>query len=327
MVKHRALAVALGPGVEFELIESLAEEWGARAQGLGDDAAVVPLAPGMNLVLTTDTSVEGVHFSREWLSPEEIGYRSTMAAFSDLAAMGADPIGVLVALVIPRSSVDDRGLGRGIGQAVADVGGRVLGGDLSRGRDVSICVTAIGSAARPLSRAGAQVGDLIYVTGRLGGPAAALASWRAGRKPAAAHRARFARPRARIAEALWLTQRDAHAAIDVSDGLAADLLHMAVASAVSIDVEASQIPRLEEVSLHDALASGEEYELVVATARKLDESEFTSRFGTELTHIGRVTDTSSAGRGAKPGAKPGAVNFRDRGKRVDPPRGYDHFSR
>jgi thiamine-monophosphate kinase len=323
VVKHRALAVALGPGVEFELIERLAEEWGPRAQGLGDDAAVIPIAPGMNLIVSIDTSVEGVHFTREWLTAEEIGYRSTMAALSDLAAMGAEPLGVLVALVIPRSSVDDRALGKGIGEAVADVGARVLGGDLSRGRDLSICVTAIGSAAEPLSRASAQPGDLIYLTGRLGAPAAALASFRAGRKPAAAHRTRFARPRARIAEALWLAQRGAHAAIDVSDGLAGDLTHMAVASAVSIEVEASQIPRFEGVSLHDALASGEEYELVVAVSEKLDENEFRTRLGTELTQIGRVASDSSSGRGAERGT----VNFRDRGRRVDPPAGYDHFSR
>jgi thiamine-monophosphate kinase len=323
VVKHRALAVALGPGVEFELIERLAEEWGPRAQGLGDDAAVIPIAPGMNLIVSIDTSVEGVHFTREWLSAEEIGYRSTMAALSDLAAMGAEPLGVLVALVIPRSSVDDRALGKGIGEAAAEVGARVLGGDLSRGRDLSICVTAIGTAAEPLSRAGAKPGDLIYLTGRLGAPAAALASFRAGRKPAAAHRARFARPRARIPEALWLARSGAHAAIDVSDGLAADLMHVAVASAVSIDVEANQIPRFEGVSLHDALASGEEYEVVVAATAKLDENEFTRRFGTELTQIGRVGPDSSTG----VGGKRGTVNFRDRGKRVDPPPGYDHFSR
>lgn len=323
MVKRSALAVAVGPGVEFEIIEGLAEEWGSRAQGLGDDAAVIPIAPGMNMVVSTDTSVEGVHFTREWLSPEEIGYRSTMAALSDLAAMGAAPLGVLVALVIPRSSVDDRALGKGIGEAVADVGARILGGDLSRGRDLSICVTAIGSAAEPLSRAGAQPGDLIYLTGRLGAPGAALASWRAGRKPAAIHRARFARPRARISEALWLAQMGAHAAIDVSDGLAADLMHMAVASAVSIDIEASQIPRFDGVSLYDALGSGEEYELLVAVSSELDASEFTGRLGTELTQIGRVSGESSAGRGSSRGA----VNFRDRGKRVDPPPGYDHFSR
>jgi thiamine-monophosphate kinase len=257
------------------------------------------------------------------LSTEEIGYRSTMAALSDLAAMGAEAIGVLVALVIPRSSIDDRALGKGIGEAAADVGARVLGGDLSRGRDLSICVTAIGSAAAPLSRAGAQPGDLVYLTGRLGAPAAALASFRAGRQPSAVHRARFARPRARIAEALWLAQRGAHAAIDVSDGLAADLTHMAVASSVSIDVEANQIPRFEGVSLQDALASGEEYELVVAASGKLDENEFKTRLGTELTQIGCVSSDSPT----KVGGKRGAVNFRDRGKRVDPPSGYDHFSR
>jgi thiamine-monophosphate kinase len=316
VVTREPLAVALGPGVEFEIIERLARLWGRRAQGLGDDAAVIAISAGLNIVVSTDTSVEGVHFTREWLSPEEIGYRSTMAALSDLAAMGAEPVGVLVALVMPIATHDEDALGKGIGQAVADMGARVLGGDLSRGRDLSLCVTAIGSATKPLSRAGAQEGDAIYVTGRLGGPAAALASWRAGRKPGTNQRARFARPRARIPEALWLAERGAHAAIDISDGLAADIQHMAAASAVTIDVEAGAIPRFDGASLEEVLASGEEYELLVAIPAKVNTPDFISRFGIELTEIGQVS-----------GPQPGRVNFWDRGNRVDPPAGYDHFSR
>src|SRR5687767_287329 len=90
--------IALGPGKEFDLVRTMLGEWGKSASGVGDDAGVIDVPPGEKLVITTDTSVEGIHFKREWLNHFEIGYRATATALSDLAAMAARPLGVVIAL-------------------------------------------------------------------------------------------------------------------------------------------------------------------------------------------------------------------------------------
>lgn len=312
------LATALGPGAEFDLVRRLAARWGSRAMALGDDAAALPLAPGMHLLVSTDTSVEGVHFRREWLGPSEIGWRATVAALSDLAAMGAHPLGVLVALTVPESWLADvEAVAAGIGDAAEASGTRIVGGDLTRGAQLALCMTVLGSAARPLTRSGARVGDAIYVTGRLGSALGALRAWKQGREPAAEHRARFAHPHARIREAQWLASAGATAAIDVSDGLAADLHHLAAASGVAVEVDLDLIPTGPGVTAVDAAASGEEYEVVICAPREIDVMAFRTVFVLELTRIGRVT-----GR-----APEGEVVVLQSGARVDPPRGHDHFSR
>ncbi|MFL5463463.1 MAG: AIR synthase related protein, partial [Gemmatimonadaceae bacterium] len=143
--------VALGAGKEFDLVRSFLRDWGASAQGIGDDAAVLQLPDDEKLVVSTDTSVDGVHFDRAWLSHFEIGYRATVASLSDLAAMAARPIGVLIALTLPDA---DRQEARSVASGIRDGAGAVLcpivGGDLTAGKVLSITVTALGSAARPL---------------------------------------------------------------------------------------------------------------------------------------------------------------------------------
>jgi len=112
----------LGPGREFDVVRTLVDEWGKAAQRIGDDAAVLDVPPGERLVVTTDTSVEGVHFRREWLNHFEIGYRATAAALSDLAAMGARPLGVVIALTLPEGDrAEARALATGIGEGAAAV--------------------------------------------------------------------------------------------------------------------------------------------------------------------------------------------------------------
>src|SRR6266513_5168450 len=107
--------IDLGPGKEFDMVRALLAEWGKTAQRIGDDAAVLEVPAGERLVGTTDTSVEGVHFHREWLNYFEIGYRATAASLSDLAAMGARPIGVLIALTLPEGDrAEARELATGI---------------------------------------------------------------------------------------------------------------------------------------------------------------------------------------------------------------------
>jgi thiamine-monophosphate kinase len=305
--------IDLGPGKEFDLVRELLAEWGKSAQHIGDDAAIITVPEGEKLVVTTDTSVDGVHFRREWLNHFEIGYRATAAALSDLAAMAARPLGILIALTLPEADrLEARGLAIGIREGASAVLCPIVGGDLSAGKTLSLTITALGSVAKPLSRAGAKAGQKVYVTGQLGGPAAAVRAWRAGREPAAPERARFANPVPRIEPAVGLARRGASSAIDISDGLVADLAHVAAASAVRVEIDLQRIPRMGEVTPLQAANSGEEYELVV-TAPHIDTEEFVAEFGLALTEIGRVV------------AGPVGVELLDDGHRVTAPPGFDHF--
>jgi len=311
--------VTLGPGAEFDAIRRLADRWGERARGLGDDAAVLHLPRGDALVASVDSAVEGRHFKREWLSPREIGYRSVAAALSDLAAMAARPIGVLVALTLPDSWRDHLlELADGIADA-ADVGRtHIRGGNLSGGSELTITTTVLGASFSPLTRTGARAGDRVYVTGTLGGPADALRRLSRGEPPGVS-RERFAHPIPRLDEARWLAECGVSAAIDVSDGLIADLGHLAAASGVTIDVDDERVPCVNGVDVSLALHGGEEYEIVVTSPRELDTGEFERRFAVRLTDVGRVVGASHAD------ATRGDVTIR--GARVANVAGYDHFSR
>jgi thiamine-monophosphate kinase len=306
--------ITLGPGREFELIRDLLFRWGDRAYGVGDDAAVLEGFRGERLVLSMDASIEHQHFRRAWLDAKEIGYRATAAALSDLAAMAAVPIGVLVALAVPEDWLPELGdLAEGIGEAAGDATARILGGDMTAGRDLSITLTVVGRAPNPLSRAGAKPGDAVYVTGRFGGPAAAVKALREGERPDPVSRFRFAHPVPRIREAVWLAEHHAHAAIDVSDGLLADVQHIAHASQVRITLDLDGLPTLSGVSPVDAARSGEEYELVVTAPHGLEAAGFEEEFGVPLTNIGQV----QAG-------KPGLLALAG-GERVSSFGGFSHF--
>ncbi len=306
---------ALGPGKEFDAIRALVRRWGPLAPGIGDDAAVLDLPAGARLVASTDTSVEGIHFRRDWLTPREIGWRAAAAAISDLAAMAAAPLGMLLALTVPAAwRADLPALGDGLGDAARITGTPILGGDLSSGGELSLTISVLGATAAPLGRAGARAGDRIWVTGTLGGPFAALRDLAAGRTPSAEHRARFAHPEPRLAHARWLTEHGAHAAIDISDGLAADLGHLAAAGSVRITLDLDAVPRCDGVSPREAALSGEEYELAIAAPAGFDARAFQAATGLPLTEVGSV----AAG-------APEVVALLS-GVRVDLPRGYDHFS-
>ena len=307
--------IALGAGKEFDAIRVMMARWGPAARGIGDDAAVLAVPRGERLVASVDAAIEGHHFQKEWLTAREIGYRAATAALSDLAAMGAQPLGILVALSLPARWIPTvADLADGIGDAVGVAGTCILGGNTSAGETLSITTTVLGSVYAPLQRCAVRSGDTLYVTGRLGGPGAAVAAWRRGETPSAEHRERFARPRARIREARWLADRGATSAIDVSDGLAADLQHLAAASGVGIDVDLALLPLVSKIADADAAASGEEFELVVGAASPLSSSEFEAAFGVPLTVIARATS-----------AHEGVHIHRGR-DRVANPGGYDHLS-
>jgi thiamine-monophosphate kinase len=293
------LDTPLGPGPEFDLIRGFLAGSGPLPEGVvvgpGDDCAVLE----GGICVSTDASVEEVHFRRSWLMPDEIGWRAVAVAVSDLAAMAARPLGMLVTL-----SVNQREPGvaqevmRGARAAAEEFGGALLGGDLTGSmRRLVVDVCAIGRAGKPVLRSGVQPGDEIWVTGVLGGAAAAVQAFLGGWTPSAAARESFARPRPRLEEAIWLQERaGAHAMIDLSDGIGGDAAHLAAASGVALVLEVDALPLHEalaeataEEAFRLAASGGDDYELCFATrpgaVAPLVE-EFEEAFGIPLTRVG-----------------------------------------
>jgi thiamine-monophosphate kinase len=301
------VTTALGLGPEFDRIRAIARKLGPRASGLGDDCALVVVG-GETLALSTDLSVENVHFRRDWLSMEEIGWRAAAGALSDLAAVGADVVGVLTSVAVPESVPEDLvGLMDGIGAAAGSVGGKVLGGDLSSGPLWMIDVTVIGRAVRPVRRAGSKPGDEVWITGQLGGSRAALEVFLTGEEPSDVLRNRFAHPEPRIAAGRWLSSRGARAMIDVSDGLAGDAGHLAAASNVALEIGLESLPlmggvdrvakTLDEDPHLFAARGGEDYELLVVLPPEFGSAgakQFEGETGISLTLIGSVKEGQGA---------------------------------
>lgn len=328
----------LGPGTEFDLIrgflERTAEPGPEVILGPGDDCAIIQ-AP--RTAISVDLSLEGVHFRREWLEPQEIGYRATMAALSDLAAMAARPIGVLASIAVPDQDRPDNAadIMAGVTAATESVGGSLLGGDLVRSvGGLVLDIVVLGSADGAVRRDGARPGDEIWVTGRLGGAAAAISSWLEGREPGPEAREAFARPQARTAEALWLAERGVlHAMLDISDGLAGDLRHLAVASQVPIIVEETMVPvhpaaHSTGKGIRLALGGGEDYEICFAAPEGTVDgirTEFTDHFGTELHQVGRVLDAGSRVDGVELGSGQVAIRLADGTVEPLQESGFEHF--
>lgn len=318
-----AFDAALGPGREFDRIRAMAARWRERAHGLGDDCAFLDTGGG-RLAVSVDLSIEGVHFRREWLAPAEIGYRAAAAALSDLAAVAAEPMALLLSLGVSAEESEETTLAiaDGVGDAVADAGAVVVGGDLSRSEKIVIDCCVIGRSPAEVRRRGAKPGDRLAVTGAFGGPLAALTAWRAGAEPASEARERFARPAPRHAAARFLAAHRAHAMIDVSDGLASDLGHLLAASGVGARLELEHIPvlavaaaeaaRLGEPAWSFAARSGEEYELLAALPPDVSDAEL-ARAPAAVTLIGWVE--------AEPGVRATA-----NGAPAMLPAGWDHFA-
>ena len=208
--------LSLGPGREFDRIRAMAARWKDRAHGLGDDCAFIE-AGGERLAVSIDLSIEDVHFRRAWLTLAEIGYRAAAAALSDLAAVAAQPMAILLSLGVPARESDDSHLmiADGVGDAAGDAGALVVGGDLSVSDKLLLDCCVIGRASADVRRKGARPGDRIVVTGALGGPLTAITAWKAGRDPEPEARWRFARPAQRHDAARFLVAHRARAMIDV----------------------------------------------------------------------------------------------------------------
>lgn len=317
-MSHDGSHTALGPGGEFDRIRRALARLGPNAASTGDDCAFVEVG-ALRLALSCDLTIEGTHFRAGWLAPEELGWRATAAALSDLAAVAARPLGVLTSVAVPAEWPEEHfvDLMEGVGHAARSVGAVVWGGDLVRADRVAIDVMVAGRIdGEPVRRGGAQVGDELWVTGALGGPFRAVAAWNAGAEPEETARARFAHPVPRVAEALWLKERGTRAMIDLSDGLVADAGHLAAASGVGIAIDPDLVPLHPAVEVVDeALVSGEEYELLLALPAGAGASAaeaFRAAFELPLTRVGVVE------RGA-------GVQVRRRSGPVTLPPSFAHF--
>jgi thiamine-monophosphate kinase len=306
------------PATEFSLIYRYFSHLGGGSAidlSVGDDCALVRLREGERLATSVDTMVEGVHFPTDTF-PEDIGYRAVSVAASDLAAMGARPLGMTVALTLPEA--DELWLhafSEGLAAAVSAYQLPLIGGDTTRG-PLAIAVQVLGALPldQALLRSGARVGDAVYVSGTLGDAAGALALLQGKWLPEPDHAEyllqRFNRPSARLDLGLTLLGR-ASAAIDISDGLLADAAHIAAASGVKIIIEPDHLPLSPALrSHHDmqtiirwALTGGDDYELCFC----LPASETPPA---DTTRIGRVQVGSGV----------------DCGLTIDTPDGYQHFS-
>jgi thiamine-monophosphate kinase len=318
-------ALALGPGHEFDRIRRIVARLGPLATDIGDDCAVIEDRPGA-LVVSVDLSIEGVHFRREWLTLEEIGWRAASAALSDLAAEGAATVGLLASIGLPREAPENDllGLMTGIGAAAGEAGGTVLGGDLAASERWVIDIAVIGRATRPVKRSGATPGDGLWVTGQLGAARAALEAWQRGGTPSPEARAAFAHPVPRIRTGQALARAGVHAMIDLSDGLGGDAAHLAAASGVALDIDLDSLAVSPDVVRAAALAGlppehfaalgGEDYELLAALPAgftPVQASELTRETGVLLSRIGTVSEGAG-------------VRFVLEGRKVVLA-GYDHF--
>lgn len=232
---------------EFALISRLTGGGGAARGvplGPGDDAAVVD-APDARVVACTDMLVEGRHFRLDWSTPDQVGHKAIAQNAADIFAMGARPTAFLVALGCPADTPARvlEQINAGIRAEAEGLGAPVVGGDLVQSAQITIAITALGDLGgrAPVVRSGARPGDVVAVAGRLGQSAAGLAALSAGRVEPAELIAAHCRPRPPYESGIAAADAGATAMIDVSDGLCADLGHIARASGLRIDLDAAAL--------------------------------------------------------------------------------------
>jgi thiamine-monophosphate kinase len=281
-------------------------------RGIGDDAAVVRARP--ICVTSVDAAIAGVHFriGDSWMAPREVGWRSLAAALSDIAAMGADPGEAYLTLAIPAGMDESAALAivRGAHELADRHGTSIVGGDVVSGPVLMLAVTVVGwadSLEALVAREGAQPGDLVGVTGALGGAGAALAILEAGASADstspvfAACLERLRTPEPRLGEGRALAASGARAMIDLSDGIATDAAHLGRASGVQLRIELGALPvhagvsRAARISGKDPLAlaatAGEDYELCVCvepSRRPVVERALDDAGGAGITWVGEV---------------------------------------
>ncbi len=272
-------------------------------EGIGDDCATLPLGEGEVLCFTADLVVEKIHFLREEMTPEEVASKALHVNLSDVAAMGIRPVATLLSLALPPEAMQSdwaERFMRGYIAASKEAKVTLIGGDTTASKEgITINVTAIGRGPmRHLKRRSeAQAGDLICVTGTLGGSAAGLREILSGTTRSALAEL-HKHPIAQIEEGVWLGGREeVHAMMDISDGIASDLRHILEASHLGGEVELSRVPQFPGATLEEALTGGEEYKLLFTLSADYWESfsqAYQTRFGTLPYPIGRITSTNEA---------------------------------
>jgi thiamine-monophosphate kinase len=318
-------------GGEFALIDRLAKRvtQGSHATiaGIGDDAAVLEIAPAPAplLLVTTDLLVENHHFKSQWATPRQVGMKAVESNVSDIAAMGGTPTWMFVSLALrPDVTVEwAEALYDGIAQSCRRYDITVAGGDTTQGEVNMINITLLGHVQRSGLRLRSQAmpGDILMVTGSLGASAAALILLEQGRSPSDYLLDKHLTPRCRL-DISGSIAHFANAMIDLSDGLGSDVLHICKQSNVSVEIDAQAIPIHDEVvqaarslglaPLFLALTGGEDYELLFSIAPQ---------------NLHRLTASGivchPVGRVIPPAAQ--SVLILPNGKRTALPKGFDHF--
>jgi thiamine-monophosphate kinase len=334
--------IKVGDIGEFALIDRLqrflqAPSGSQVVKSIGDDCAVLQPAAESELILTTDSQEEGIHYRLDWSTPEDIGWRCLAINVSDIAAMAGWPLGAVVALSLP-SDLDVAfvdGLYTGMQALARDMACPIIGGNLTKttGR-VSVTITVLGEVPKgqAIYRSGAQPGDEIWVTGTLGGAKAgleALLKADAVRGVPTAHAlACYRRPQPRLREAQFLRRRATlNSLLDLSDGLSGDLRHICKASGVGAQLEADAVPMHEDTRriahalqadpLSYALHGGEDFELCFTASPGQIEpirADFEQQFHHSLVRVGTVHQGEEV-----------TLRHPDGSEAALPAQGYDHF--
>ena len=286
---------------EFGVIEKyftgLTPEGRGVVLGVGDDAALLTVDPGSQLVVTTDSLVSGVHFFPA-ADPADIGYKALAVNLSDMAAMGATPRWITLALTLSEAEMNDRwlsGFARGLGELAGNHALSLVGGDLCKG-PLAVTIQVIGECpkGREIRRSGAGAGDLVYVSGQLGSAALALAMLNSGREPHPDCARRLLRPVPRVELGVSL-RGIASAMIDISDGLIADLDHLLEASQTGAVIDMDSIPVNAYLDRESepaqkwrcVLSGGDDYELCFTVPPA--EQKQLEQIGQPVFRIGEIT--------------------------------------